>query len=82
MADLGLVSRAPSVQTMARNYTGDEGGPFGFGDQALIPSHRKRLSLRATVVSVAETSGQRSRQAWLREASASEPLMKRRNRFR
>ena len=26
-----------------RNCTRDEGGPFGFGDRELIPSHRKLL---------------------------------------
>ena len=40
-----------------RNCTRDEGGPFGFGDQELIPSHRKLLLSKATVVNVAETSG-------------------------
>ncbi len=43
MADLSLVSRVSPVQTALRNCTGDEGGPFGFGDQELIPSHRKLL---------------------------------------
>ena len=43
--------------TALRNCTGDEGGPFGFGDQVPIPSHRERLWSKATVVSVAETSG-------------------------
>jgi hypothetical protein len=41
-----------------RNYTRDEGGPFGFGDQEPIPSHRKLLWSKATVVSVAEKSKQ------------------------
>jgi hypothetical protein len=58
MSETGLVSRATSVQTAARNCMRDEGGPFGFGDQELIPSHRKLLWSRAMVVSVAETSGQ------------------------
>jgi hypothetical protein len=40
-----------------RNCTRDEGGPFGFGDRELIPSHRKLLRSKAGVVSVAETSG-------------------------
>jgi hypothetical protein len=40
-----------------RNCTRDEGGPFGFGDQEPIPSHRKLLLSKATVVNVAETSG-------------------------
>ena len=38
-----------------RNCTRDEGGPFGFGNQVLISSHRKLLSSIAMVVSVAET---------------------------
>jgi len=29
-----------------RNCTRDEGGPFGFGNQVLIPSHRKLLRLK------------------------------------
>jgi hypothetical protein len=41
-----------------RNCLKDEGGPFGFGDQEPIPSHRKLLWSKAMVVSVAETSGQ------------------------
>ena len=42
------------------NCTGDEGGPFGFGNQVLISSHRKLLRSKAVVVSVAETLGQDS----------------------
>jgi hypothetical protein len=34
-----------------------QGGPFEFGNQEPIPSHRKLLSAKATVVNVAETSG-------------------------
>jgi hypothetical protein len=41
-----------------RNCTRDEGRPFGFGDQELIPSYRKLLWSKAMVVSVAEKSGQ------------------------
>ena len=41
-----------------RNCTEDEGGPFGFGNQVLIPSHRKLLRLNVVVVSVAEKSEQ------------------------
>jgi hypothetical protein len=67
---------------VVRNYTRDEGGPFGFGRQGLIPSYRKLLWSKAMVVSVAEKSGRRSRQARLREASASEPLLKCRKRIR
>jgi hypothetical protein len=40
-----------------RNCSRDEGGPFGFGDQVPIPSHRKLLRSRAVVVSVAENAG-------------------------
>jgi hypothetical protein len=54
---LGLVSRASPVHTAMRNCTGDEGGPFEFGNQVLISSHRKLLSSKAMVVNVAETSG-------------------------
>jgi hypothetical protein len=52
-----LVSRALPVQTAMRNCTRDEGGPFEFGNQVLISSHRKLLSSKAMVVSVAEKSG-------------------------
>jgi hypothetical protein len=34
----------------------DEGGPFEAGSQVQVSSHRKLLSSRAMVVSVAETS--------------------------
>ena len=51
------VSRASPVHTAMRNCTRDEGGPFGFGNQVLISSHRKLLSSIAMVVSVAETLG-------------------------
>jgi hypothetical protein len=43
-----------------RNCARDEGGPFGFGNQVLISSHRKLLRSKAVVVSVAETPGQDS----------------------
>jgi hypothetical protein len=33
----GLVSRVSPVQTAVRNCTGDEGRPFGFGDQVADP---------------------------------------------
>jgi hypothetical protein len=42
---------------VVRNCTRDEGRSFGFGNQALIPSHRKLLRLNVVVVSVAETPG-------------------------
>ena len=57
MTASGLVSRASPVQTAMRNCTRDEGGPFEFGNQVLISSHRKLLSSKAMVVNVAETSG-------------------------
>jgi hypothetical protein len=57
MSELGRVSRVSPVQTALRNCTRDEGGPFGFGDQELIPSYRKLLWSKAMVVSVAEKSG-------------------------
>jgi hypothetical protein len=53
----GLVSRVTPVQTAKRNCTRDEGGPFEFGNQVLISSHRKLLWSKAMVVSVAEKSG-------------------------
>jgi hypothetical protein len=58
MSELGRVSRAPSELSAARNCTRDEGGPFEFGDQEPISSHRKLLRAKAVVVSVAETPGQ------------------------
>jgi hypothetical protein len=67
------VSRVSPVQTAMRNFTRDEGGPFEVGNQVLISSHRKLLSSKAMVVSVAETPGQ---------DSGSEPSMKCRKRIR
>jgi hypothetical protein len=58
MSGLGLVSRVSPVQTARRNCTRDEGRSFGVGNQVLISSHRKLLSSKAMVVSVAEKSGQ------------------------
>ena len=57
MSESGRVSRVLPVQTAMRNCTRDEGGPFEFGNQVLISSHRKLLSSKAMVVNVAETSG-------------------------
>src|SRR5277367_5797298 len=57
-AEGGRVSRVSSVQTAMRNCTRDEGGPFEIGNQVLISSHRKLLSSKAMVVSVAESTGQ------------------------
>jgi hypothetical protein len=53
-AGMGLVSRVTPVHRAKRNCTRDEGGPLEFGNQVLISSHRKLLSLKATVVNVAE----------------------------
>ena len=57
MSGVGVVSRVSPVQTALRNCTRDEGGPFEFGNQVLISSHRKPLSSKAMVVNVAETLG-------------------------
>jgi hypothetical protein len=43
-----------------RNCTRDEGPPFEAGSQVLASSHRKLLSSKAMVVSVAETPGRDS----------------------
>ena len=53
---VGLVSRVTPVHTALRNCTRDEGRPFEVGNQVLISSHRKLLSSKAMVVSVAEKS--------------------------
>jgi hypothetical protein len=47
---MGRVSRAPRELSAARNCTRDEGGPFEFGDQEPISSHRKLLRAKAVVV--------------------------------
>jgi hypothetical protein len=57
MFGFGRVTRVTPVQTAVRNCTRDEGGPFEFGNQVLISSHRKLLWSKAMVVSVAEKSG-------------------------
>ena len=44
MSPLRVVCHERRQITAARNYTRDEGGPFGFGRQGLIPSHYKLLS--------------------------------------
>jgi hypothetical protein len=38
---VGLVPGVTPVQTALRNCTGDEGGPFGFGDQVADPKPLK-----------------------------------------
>ena len=60
MSQLGLVSRVTPVHTALRNCTRDEGRSFEVGDQVLISSHRKLLSSKVMVVSVAEKPGQDS----------------------
>src|SRR6202048_4038401 len=45
------------LSTTVGNCTRDEGGPFEVGNQVLISSHRKLLTSKAMVVSVAETAG-------------------------
>jgi hypothetical protein len=52
---LGVVCHERRLVSAARNCTKDEGGPFGFGNQVLISSHRELLRSRAVVVSVAES---------------------------
>jgi hypothetical protein len=60
MTGPGLVSRVSPVQTALRNCTRDKGRSFEVGNQVLISSHRKPLSSKALVVTVAEKSGQGS----------------------
>ncbi len=55
--DSTCVTSAPSRVLAVLNCTRDEGGPFEFGNQVLISSHRKLPQSRAVVVSVAETLG-------------------------
>ena len=71
----GRVSRVPPVQTAMRNCTRDEGGPFEIGNQVLVSSHRKLLWSKSHGGEHCGNGGTRSRQARLREASASKPLM-------
>jgi hypothetical protein len=52
---------------VTRNFTADEGKTFEVGNQVVVSSHRKLLSSKAMVVSVAEKSGQEFGQAWLSE---------------
>jgi hypothetical protein len=44
---LGLVSRALPVHTAVRNCTGDEGGPFGFGDQVVDPKPPRAAAVKS-----------------------------------
>jgi hypothetical protein len=43
-----------------RNYTKDDGGLFEVSNQVMISSHRKLLSSKVMVVSIAKTRGQDS----------------------
>ena len=58
MSEFGSCVTSIAGVPVMRNCTRDEGGPFGFGNQVLISSHRKLLRSKAVVVSVAETLGQ------------------------
>ena len=78
----GRVSRAPRELSAAHNCTRDEGGPFEFGDQEPISSHRKLLRAKSRGGERCGNAGTRFRQARSREASASEPLQKCRKRIR
>jgi hypothetical protein len=57
MSAKGRVSRTHRLSRTVCNCRRDEGGPFEAGSQVQVSSHRKLLSSRAMVVSVAETSG-------------------------
>ena len=47
MSDMGLVSRVTPVQTALRNCTGDEGRPFGFGDQVADPKPPQAAAVKS-----------------------------------
>jgi hypothetical protein len=55
---MDFVSRVTPVQTAKRNCTRDEGGPFEFGNQVLISSHRKLLW--STMILIAYRHGLRA----------------------
>src|SRR5207302_6823707 len=78
----GIVSRVSPVHTAVRNCTRDEGGLFELGNQVLISSHRKAAVVKSDGGERCGKVGTRFRQARLREASASEPLMTCRKRIR
>jgi hypothetical protein len=42
-----LVSRASPVHTAVRNYTRDEGRPFGFGDQVADPKPPRAAAVKS-----------------------------------
>jgi len=64
-----------------RNCTRDEGGPFEFGNQVLISSHRKAAVVKSDGGERCGNVRTWSWQAWLREASASKLLMAWNERF-
>ena len=43
----GLVSRGSPAQTAARNYTGDEGRAFGFGNQVADPKPPRAAAVKS-----------------------------------
>ena len=47
MSEAGLVSRASRVHTAMRNYIGDEGRPFGFGDQVADPKPPQAAAVKS-----------------------------------
>ena len=57
----------------------DEGRSLGAGLQERASNHLKLRWLRARVVSVKDKSRHKIAQVWIRETSASEPLMRCRN---
>jgi hypothetical protein len=60
ISHMGLVSRATSVHTALCNCTTrDGGGPFEFGNQVLISSHRELLRPKVVVVSAGTHVSQR-----------------------
>ena len=44
---MGLVSRVSPVHTAVCNCTGDEGGPFGFGDQVADPKPPQAAAVKS-----------------------------------
>ena len=58
------------------NCTRDEGRSLGVGLQEQASNHLKLLWSKAMVVSVEEKSWHRPWQVWIKETSASEPLMR------
>src|SRR5215470_2451259 len=47
MSEMGRVSRAWPVHTVARNCTRDEGRPFGFGDQVADPKSPRAAAVKS-----------------------------------